>query len=144
LLPRKYTRTDTSVAEKETHGQASVEALARAALANVDANRPAPNDAQIEPALADTHTAPVDVQPRWADAPSRQADAPPVAVPPRAGSIEAAPHPPDVRSPAVVQSSPVAPIDIQPRPVVGIDPPGPTSEIPRPPMPVGTAPLEIR
>src|SRR5262249_39364453 len=142
LPPRKHTKTDTSVAEKETHGQASVEALARAALANVDANRPAPNDAQIEPGLADTRTAPVDVQPHWAEAPSRQADAPPVAVPPGAGSIEAAPHPPDVQSPAVVQ--PVAPIDIQPRPVVGIDPPRPTSEIPRPPMPVGTAPLEIR
>jgi hypothetical protein len=144
LTPRKHTRTDTSVAEKETHGQASVEALARAALANVDANRPAPNDAQIEPGLADTRTAPVGVQQRRADTPSRQADAPPVAVPPRAGSIEAAAHPPDVQSPAVVQSSPVAPVDIQPRPVVGIDPPRPTSEIPRPPMPIGTAPLEIR
>jgi len=144
LPPRKHTKTDTSVAEKEPRGQTSAEALARAALANVDANRPAPNDAQIEPGLADTRTAPVGVQQRRADTPSRQADAPPVAVPPRAGSIEAAPHPPDVRSPAVVQSSPVAPIDIQPRPVVGIDPPGPTSEIPRPPMPVGTAPLEIR
>jgi hypothetical protein len=144
LPPRKHTKTDTSVAEKEPRGQTSAEALARAALANVDANRPAPNDAQIEPGLADTRTAPVGVQQRRADTPSRQADAPPVAVPPRAGSIEAAAHPPDVQSPAVVQSSPVAPVDIQPRPVVGIDPPRPTSEIPRPPMPIGTAPLEIR
>jgi len=142
LSPRKHTKTDKSVAEKETHGPASVEALARAALANVNVNRAASNGEQIDPGLADTRTAPVDVQPRWADAPSRQADAPPVAVPPGTGSIEAPPHHLDVQSPAVVQ--PVSPIDIQPRPVVGIDPPPPTSEIPRPPMPVGTAPLEIR
>src|SRR5438445_6479958 len=74
LPPRKHTKTDTSVAEKEPRGQKSLEALARAALANVDANRPAPNDALIEPGLADTRSAP------------RQADVgpQPVAVPPRA------------------------------------------------------------
>ena len=148
LPPRKHTKTDTSVAEKEEpRVQPSAEALARAALANVDANRPAPNDAQIEPGLADTRTAPVGVQQRRADTP-RQADvgAPPpiIAVPPSAPGVEAAPHSLDIQSPPVAQSSPVAPVDIQPRPVVGIDPPGPTSEIPRPPMPVGTAPLEIR
>src|SRR5205807_751067 len=125
LPPRKHTKTDTSVAEKEPRGQTSAEALARAALANVDANRPAPNDALIEPGLADTRSAPVDIQPRRADVPPRQADVgppPPVAVPPRAPGIEAAPHPLDVQSPPVVQSSPVAPVDIQPRPVVGVDP----------------------
>jgi len=147
LPPRKHTKTDTSVAEKEPRGQTSAEALARAALANVDANRPAPNDALIEPGLADTRSAPVDVQPRRADVPPRQADVgppPPVAVPPRAPGIEAAPYPLDVQSPPVVQSSPVAPVDIQPRPVVGLDPPPRTSEIPRPPMPVGTAAPEIK
>ena len=78
--------------------------------------------------------------------PPRQADVgpPPVAVPPRAPGIEAAPHPLDVQSQPVVQSSPVAPVDIQPRPVVGVDPPPRTSEIPRPPMPVGTASPEIK
>ena len=147
LPPRKHTKTDTSVAEKEPRGQTSAEALARAALANVDANRRAPNDALIEPGLADTRSAPVDIQPRRADVPPRQADVgppPPVAVPPRAPGIEAAPHPLDVQSPPVVQSSPVAPVDIQPRPVGGVDPPPRTSEIPRPPMPVGTASPEIR
>ncbi len=74
LPPRKHTKTDTSVAEKEPRGQTSAEALARAALANVDANRPAPNDALIEPGLADTRSAPVDIQPRRADVPPRQAD----------------------------------------------------------------------
>src|SRR5262249_39304849 len=143
LPPRKHTKTDTSVAEKEPRGQASVEALARAALANVDANRPAPNDAQIEPGLADTRSAPVDIQSRRADAPSRQSDVgppPAIAAPPRAAGIEAAPHPRDVQPPAVVQSSPVAPVDIQPRPVVRIDPPLATSVNPPPPKPVATAP----
>jgi hypothetical protein len=142
LPPRKHTKTDTSVAEKEPRGQTSAEALARAALANVDANRPAPNDAPIEPGLADTRSAPVDVQPRRADVPPRQAEVgPPIAVPPRA--IEAAPHSLDVQSPPLVQFSPVAPVDM-PRPVVGVDPPPRTSEIPRPPMPVGTASPEIK
>src|SRR6516165_8833722 len=124
LPPRKHTKTDTSVAEKEPRGQTSAEALARAALANVDANRPTPNDALIEPGLADTRSAPVDMQPRPADVPPRHADVGP--------------------SPPVVQSSPVAPVDMQPRPVVGIDPSPRTSEMPRPPMPVGTASPEIK
>jgi hypothetical protein len=137
LPPRKHTKTDTSVAEKEPRGQTSAEALARAALANVDANRPTPNGAPIEPGLADISSAPVDIPPRGSDVPPRQADveAPPqIAVPPRGPGIEAAQHPLDVRSPLVVQSSPVTPVEIQPRPVVGIDPPPRTSEIPRPPM----------
>jgi len=145
--PRKHTKTDTSVAEKEPRGQTSAEALARAALANVDANRPAPNDALIEPGLADTRSAPVDIQPRRADVPRRQADVgapPPVAVPPRAAGIETAPNPLDVQPPPVVQSSPVPPVDIQPQSPVGVDPPPRVSEIPRPPMPVGTASPEIK
>src|SRR5262249_10516510 len=84
LPPRRQTKPDTSVAEKEPRGQTSAEALARAALANVDANRPTPHDALIEPGLADTRSAPVDIQPRPADVPPRQADVgppPPVAVP---------------------------------------------------------------
>src|SRR5260221_9194465 len=134
--PRKHTKTDTSEAQKEPRGQKSAEALARAALANVDANRPAPNDALIEPGLADTRSAPVDIQPRWADVPPRQADVgppPPVAVPPRAPGIEAAPHPLHVQSPPVVPCTPRAPVDIQPPPAVGVDPPPRTSEMPRPP-----------
>jgi hypothetical protein len=86
LPPRKHTKTDTSVAEKEPRGQTSAEALARAALANVDANRPAPSDAPIEPGLADTRSAPVDIQPRRADVPPRQAD---VGAPPPTGSAMA-------------------------------------------------------
>src|SRR5262249_15606173 len=77
LPPSKHTKTEASVAEKEPRGQKSAEALARAALANVDANRPAPNDAPIEPGLADTRSAPADVQPHPPTMPPRHAHAPP-------------------------------------------------------------------
>jgi hypothetical protein len=186
------------VAEKRPPGQKSAEALARvrAALANVDANRPASADAPIGPGL--TRSAPVDVQPRQVDVPPRQADirARPIDVSPRAAAIEAAPQAADVQPQPVqprpatganlqrpspdVQPGPVTPIDIQPRPVAAVeplplsasppleiaapqplpptdqdkgvfsalkripdllrpDPPAPTGEAPRPPMPVGTA-----
>src|SRR5262249_56125705 len=46
--PRKRTRPDTSVTEKEPQ-QKSAEALARAALANVDANRPPPPHPTLTP-----------------------------------------------------------------------------------------------
>jgi hypothetical protein len=204
LPPRKHTKTDTSEAEKEPRGQKSAEALARGALANVDADRPAPNDAPIEPGLTDTRSAPVAVHPRPANVPPRHADVgppQPVAVPPNAAGIEAAPHAADVQpqpveiSPATgadlqprspdVRSSPVAPVDIQRRPITGADPlpprtnppleisapqqpptadqdkgvfsalkripdlmrpdpPAPTGETPRPPMPVGPASPEIK
>jgi hypothetical protein len=141
LPPRKRTKTDTGVSEKEPR-QKSAEALARAALANIDANRPAPADALIAPGLPDTRSAPVDVQSREANVPPRQADVglpQPVAVPPRAAGIEAAPHA------AAVQPQPVetrsAPVDIQPRPVAAVEPrppsAGPPLEIaaPQPPPP---------
>ena len=203
LPPRRRKKTDTSVSEKEPR-QKSAEGLARAALANVDANWPAPVDTLIGPGLTDTRSAPVDVQPRRVNEPPRQADVgppQPVAVPPRAAGIEAAPHAADVRPQPVqprpatgadlqprspdVGPSPVAPVDIQSRPVTAVDPlppradppleisapqppptadqdkgvfsalkrmpdllrpnpPGPTGETPRPPMPVGTASPEIR
>ena len=150
LPPRKRTKTDTSVSEKEPR-QKSAEALARAALANVDANRPAPADALIGPGLTDARSASVDVQSREANVPPRQANVgpPPVAVPPRAGGIEAAPHAADVQ-PQPVEISPAtgadlqprsAPVDIQPRPVAAVDPrppsAGPPLEIaaPQPPSP---------
>src|SRR5258708_14587615 len=59
LPPRKHTKTDTSVAEKEPRGQTSAEALARAALPNFDPNRPAPNHPLIPPELADHLASPV-------------------------------------------------------------------------------------
>jgi hypothetical protein len=153
LPPRKHTKTDTSVAEKKPPGHKSAEALARAALANVDANR----------------SAPIDVQPTHrADVRSRR-----VGVPSRDAAIEAAPHA------ANVQPQLVQPRTVQPRSVAGVDPlppsagpplenatpqpthpadrengvfsalkrmrsdpPAPPGEAPRPPMPVGTPPPE--
>jgi hypothetical protein len=87
LPPRKHTKTDTSVTEKKPPGQKSAEALARAALANVDANRPTPADAPIGRGQTDTRPAPVDVQPRQADIPPRQADV-------RSQSVDVPPRPP--------------------------------------------------
>jgi hypothetical protein len=108
--PRKHTKTDTSVGEKEPRGQKSAEAVVRAALANVDANRPAPADALGGPGLTDTRSAPVGVQPRQTAEPSRQADVVPrpVDIPPVSAAIIAAPH---------------AAADVQPQPVL----PGPAT-----------------
>jgi hypothetical protein len=192
LPPRKRTKTDTSVTEKEPR-QKSAEALARAALANVDANQPAPPDALIGPGLTDTRSAPADIQPRRANVPPRQADVVPPQ-PPGAGRMKVAPHAAEVQpqpveiSPATgadlqpgsrdVRPSPVTPVDIQSRAAVdplspradppleisspqqpptadqdkGVfsalkrspDPPAPTGDTPRPPMPVGPASPEIK
>src|SRR5260221_5047019 len=134
LPPRKRTKTDTSVSEKEPR-QKSAEA---AALANVDANRPASVDTLIRPGPTDTRSAPVDVQPRRVNEPPRQVDGgppQPVAAPPRAAGIEAAPHAADVRpqpvqprqatgadlQPRSPDVSPMAPVDIQSRPVTAVD-----------------------
>ena len=153
--PRKRTKPDTSVTEKEPQ-QKSAEALARAALANVDANRPAPPDATVRPDLTDT---PADIESRRANVPQRQAVGPPqpVAAPPRAGGMEVAPHAADVQ-PQPVEISPatganlqpgsrdvrpdrVTPVDIQSWPVAAIDPRSPRADppleigAPQPPLP---------
>jgi hypothetical protein len=172
---RKHTNTDTSVAEKEPRGQKSVEVLTRAALANIDANRPATVDAPIGPGLNHTY-APVDgTQPRQASVPPRQADVGPrpVEIPSRAAAIAA--QPAAKAQPQAVQPRPAAGTNLQPgSPEVRAsvdpqpssaapqpasadldedvfsalkripdllrpDPPTATGEVPRPPMPVGTA-----
>jgi len=149
--PRKRTKTDTSVTEKEPH-QKSAEALARAALANVDANRPAPPDAVIGPGLTDT-PAPADIPSHRANVRPRQPDVgppQPVAAPPRAGGMEVAPHAADVQPQAVeinpstganiqpgardVRPDPVTPIDIPSRPVAAVDPRSPRAD---PPLEIG-------
>jgi hypothetical protein len=114
LPPRKHTKTDTSEGEKEPRGQKSAEAVVRAALANVDANRPAPADALIGPGFTDTRSAPVDVQPRQTAVPSRQADVVPrpVDIPPRSAAIIAAPHAADVQ-PQPVLPGPATGADLQ-------------------------------
>jgi hypothetical protein len=151
VAPRKRTKTDTSVTEKEPHPK-SAEALARAALANVDANRPAPPDAPIGPGLTDT-PAPADIPSHRANVPPRQADVgppQPVAAPPRAGGIEVTPHAADVQPQAVeispatganiqpgardVRPDPVTPVDRQSRPVAAVDPRSPRAD---PPLEIG-------
>jgi hypothetical protein len=146
--PRKRTKTDTSVTETEPH-QKSAEALARDALANVDANRPAPPDALIGPGLTDT-PASADIPSRRPKVPPRQADVgppQPVAAPPRAGGMEVAPHAADVQ-PQPVEISPatganlqpgardvrpdrVTPVDIPSRPVAAVDSRSPRPDPPR-------------
>ena len=66
---RKHAKTAASVAEKGPRGQKSVDVLTRAALANIDANRPAPVDAPIGPGLNDTRARVDTIQPRQASVP---------------------------------------------------------------------------
>jgi hypothetical protein len=133
--PRKRTKTDTSVTEKEPQ-QKSAEALARAALANVDANRPAPPDAPIGPSLIDTPP-PADIQSRRANVPPRQADVvppQPVAAPPRVGGMEVAPHAADVQPQPAEISPATTPPGIQSRPAAAADPLAARAE---PPLEIG-------
>ena len=151
VAPRKRTKTDTSVTEKEPD-QKSAEALARAALANVDANRPAPPNALIGPGLTDA-PAPADIPSHRANVPPRQADVgppQPVAAPRRAGGMEVAPHAADVQPQAVeispatganiqprardVRPDPVTPVDLQSRPAAAVDPRSPRAD---PPLEIG-------
>ena len=112
---RKHTKTDTSVAEKEPRGQKSVEVLTRAALANIDANRPAPVDAPIGPGLNDTHARVDGIRPRQASVPPRQAEVGPrpVDVPPSPAAINAAQPAVDAQ-PQPVQPRPAAGTNLQP------------------------------
>jgi hypothetical protein len=130
---RKHTKTDTSVVEKEPRGQKSVEVLTRAALANIDANRPAPVDAPIGSGLNDTRARVDSIQPRQASVPPRQADVGPrpVDVPPRAAAINAA------QPAADTQSQPV-----QPRPAIGtnLQPGSPDVPVTMDPQPSSSTP----
>jgi hypothetical protein len=136
----KDIKTGMSVARSEK----SVEALARAALANVDADRPAlaeaPNRRVSTGSTSAASAAAVEVQQRPAGVPPpHQADIPPppaaVDAPPRRiATVDPLPPPPEIA-------------DLQPEPpahqVKGLfsflkrgSPP--LAEAPRPPMPVGT------
>jgi hypothetical protein len=119
------------VTEKDQ--QKSAEALARAALAKVDANRPPP-DGLIGPGRADT-LAPADIQSHPANVPPRQADVgppQPVAAPPRAAGVEATPHAADVQPQAEIGPA-TTPPGIQSRPAA-VDPLAPRAE---PPLEIG-------
>jgi hypothetical protein len=122
-LPRKPIKSDASMAERKPRGEESVEVLVRAALVNVDANRPAPPD--VPP-----HQADVPPRPAAVEAESRPADvqhgAAAIATAPRAADVQ--PQPVQPRS---VQPGPLTPVDIKSRPVASIEalPPIPTAPI---------------
>jgi hypothetical protein len=130
---RKHAKTATSVAEKGPRGQKSVEVLTRAALANIDADRPPPVDAPIGPGLNDTRARVDAIQPRQASVPPRQADVVPrpVDLPPRAAAINAAQPAADTQ-----------PQPVQPRPAIGthLQPRSPNVRATVDPQPSGAAP----
>ena len=130
---RKHAKTATSVAEKGPRGQKSVEVLTRAALANIDADRPAPVDAPIGPGLNDTRARVDAIQPRQASVPPHQADVVPrpVDLPPRAAAINAAQPAADTQ-----------PQPVQPRPAIGthLQPRSPNVRATVDPQPSGAAP----
>jgi hypothetical protein len=143
-------RTSTTVARSDK----SAEALARAALANLDADRSVPADASVR--RAPTSAGPVvsapdvDVAPRPVDPPPRAADLPPSpaaaeAAPRHAATVD--PLPPNAGLPPEL-SAPRAETPVEearglfalPKRVLGLLRPGTPSladGAPRPPLPVG-------
>ncbi|MGD1059642.1 MAG: hypothetical protein ABR992_19795 [Solirubrobacteraceae bacterium] len=154
----KADKADTTAAESKSSDEESVEARVRAALANIDANRPAP--AVVPPRQADVSPGPaaVGTLPQPAD---RQPGTATAAVSPRAAD----PQPQAVQPQAPVQPAPLTSVEIESRPVATIETmpaaqpappaeeekgifatlkkipsllrPEPPGEAPRPPMPVG-------
>ena len=126
-------KTATSVAEKGSRGQKSVEVLTRAALANIDADRPAPVDAPIGPGLNDTRARVDAIQPRQASVPPRQADVMPRPsdLPPRAAAVNAA-----------LPAADTQPQAVRPGPAIGTHPQPRSSNVRATvdPQPSGAAP----
>ena len=117
--PRKHTKTDKTAAEKDPQGEKSAEAMARAALAHVDANQPVPSHAQTGPGLTDASSVPIDVQPRQAGVPPRQTNVGPQPIEvPRTAVMQTAPHPTEL---------PAQPAE--PRPASGTDLPPSSPDI---------------
>jgi hypothetical protein len=149
----KDIKTGTSVARSEK----SVEALARAALANVDADRPAPPDAPIRRSwtgAVSTASLAVEARQRSAEVPPRQAELqPPLAAAeaalPRA-TVDPLPQnagsPPEIAAPQLEppahQDTGLFSIFKRMPHLLRAGTPPLTGEAPRPPMPVGTASRE--
>jgi hypothetical protein len=146
---------DAKTSTATTRGEKSAEALARAALANLDADRQAPADAPIRRASGPVAAAPVEAAPRPTDLlPPRAADLPP---PPAAAEAPrhvatAEPLPPNAgASSAIAVPQPETAREefkgllSVPKRILGLLRPGTPSladEAPRPPLPVGTAARE--
>jgi hypothetical protein len=140
----KDIKTGTSVARSEK----SAEALARAALANVDADRPATADAanhrRVSAGAGSAASAAVEVQQRPTELPARQADIPPppaaFEAPPRRFAA-VAPLPPNSGSLPEIAAPQPEPRADQHKGLFSFLKRGAPSfadEAPRPPLPVGT------
>jgi hypothetical protein len=144
---------DAKTSTATTRGEKSAEALARAALANLDADRQAPADAPIRRAsAASVAAAPVEAAPRPTDLPPpRAADLPPppaAAEAPARRVATAEPLPPNAgASSAIAVPQPETATEefkgllSVPTRILGLLRPGTPSlaeEAPRPPLPVGT------
>jgi hypothetical protein len=146
--PQTPAPKDVKTSTAAARGEKSAEALARAALANLDADRAVPADAPIRRAsTAPVAAAPVEVVPRATELPPpRPADMPP---PPAAA--EAPPRHVAVVDPEIAAPRPETPAEEGkglfsfPKRMLGLLRPGTPSladEAPRPPLPVGTAARE--
>ena len=158
---RKPAPAETHAVESKPHDEESVEAQVRAALANVDASRPASAEASPHKTDVSPVVPAVTAQPKPADS------APPVtavaAVPP---AVETSPPPAQI---APTEPEPLTPVEIKSRPVAAVEvtppvapvsaakeedrdllsmikkipdllrpnAPAPEGEAPRPPLPVG-------
>ncbi len=153
---------ETHAVESKQHDEESVEAQVRAALANVDASRPAPAEASPHKIDVSPAVPAVAAQPKPADS------APPVtavaAVPPAAETspppVQIAPIEPEPLTPVEIKSRPVAAAVEATPPVAPVsaakeedqdllsmikkipdllrpNAPAPEGEAPRPPLPVG-------
>jgi hypothetical protein len=134
---------DIKIGTSMARSEKSVEALARAALANVDADRPAladaPNHRRVSIGTGSAGSAAVEVQQRLADMPPRQAD-----IPPPPAAFEAPPRrvppPPNAGSPPEIAAPQPEPRADQHKGLFSFIKRGAPSfagEAPRPPMPVG-------
>ncbi len=158
---RKPVPAETNAVENKPRDEESVEAQVRAALANVDASRPAPAEASPHKIDVSPVVPAVAAQPKPADS------APPVtavaAVPPAAETspppAQTAPTEPEPLTPVEIKSRPVAAVEATPpvAPVLAAkeqdqdllsmikkipdllrpNAPPPEGEAPRPPLPVG-------
>ena len=147
----KDIKTNGSAARSEK----SVEALARAALANLDVDRPAPTETPIRrnwTGAGATASAAVEARQRSVEVPPRQADIqpPPAAaeasLPRRVATVD--PLPRNAGPPPEIAVPPLEPPAHQDTGLFSVfkrmrhGTPPPTGEAPRPPMPVGTASRE--
>jgi hypothetical protein len=112
-VARKPVATDTNADASKAGDEDTVEAQVRAALANVDASRPAPVQSAAPPHQADAPPAPVAV-----------AVPPPADSAAGAGAVEVAPRAADL-APQPVQQAPAQPdplttVEIKSRPVVDV------------------------